>query len=656
MSKASNAVRFGHKCPKCGADMVPMASNKGFRCAVPGNTWRNGRWSICDGAVWNKGNSRWVNKPQAVRAESWPVIATPTDEQTDIRDYLSMTPDERGGRCLIIDAGPGTAKTTTISWSMEGVYTRRGTLECFGLRTFNRNAADVLLTKLPVECGDVNTLNSGFAQAQGFKFSQYDKGKALRLYKGMVSHLDEKDRPSFGKLGKVLERSRDICLWADAGDVGAWTEIIATVMERFPSLAKKCQGQEKHILTYLPTLATLCLSEKSKIDIQEQVTRPVTEAMARTGWRMPCRLTTKKAAEWSDEDVSHFCALIRSIQLPNVAGLVIDEAQDLSLCQIAVVLAQTFRTGGLVIIGGDANGTPGQAGYKAGQAIYGWRGAFGGCLNLIARLWECLTGETAERKALTVTFRHGEEICAAYRPLNTVIESARPAGQSAAFTVSGATAFETWLTLPEGQTALWITRTNAAIFPVFLDTLRECADCTIRGNGDFASSVDAALYEAAGVADGNGDFKVSLDDCLTELRRIIEEQSDGGEVDPNSMEAFMLGIGEALQREPALLDKAQLTDRALTVGNLRRFVVFFADKKSRRVLTTVYRCKGDEADLAVMADTTKFNESWGDSMEDAACRHVAASRAKKLALYVGHVIGVIAPKCTDPEEAMETLL
>jgi transcription elongation factor Elf1 len=46
-------------CPKCNSVTVRMASNKGYRCACPGNRWENGRWSICDGVIWD--NSKPAN-------------------------------------------------------------------------------------------------------------------------------------------------------------------------------------------------------------------------------------------------------------------------------------------------------------------------------------------------------------------------------------------------------------------------------------------------------------------------------------------------------------------------------------------------------------------------------------------------------------------
>lgn len=40
-------------CPKCNSPMLRMSSGKGFRCGKPGNRWQNGKWSLCDGVIWD---------------------------------------------------------------------------------------------------------------------------------------------------------------------------------------------------------------------------------------------------------------------------------------------------------------------------------------------------------------------------------------------------------------------------------------------------------------------------------------------------------------------------------------------------------------------------------------------------------------------------
>lgn len=642
ISAFPNNSNDGRKhCPKCGSDMKPMASGKGWSCAKPGNRWTGRNWTLCDGVIWNKGGG--FKKPTPIeRANNFPMIAKPTAEQVHIKDHLSTAPETRGGRCTIVDAGPGTAKTTTLSWALSAIYNRLGNLFGYGIRAFNKNAANVLITKLPSTVPDISTLHSAGNQAQGNK-GMMTKNKVSKAFRGLVDHLEPKDRPSIGRLQTVLERARNLCLWTTADDKIGWNDIISTVLERFPSLAKRIANQEEHLREYLPALANITLADGKTFDFSDMITRPVMLAIQKSGWRMNTSLVLKSAEQWEDADVAHFAKLIKQISMPIMRGLVIDEAQDLDLAQIAIILAQTWKTGELTLIGDDRKGNFGEVGFKAGQAIYGWRGAFSGSLVLIARLWHELTGETATTLSLSETFRHGPEICQAYHPLNTVIRSNLPKGKSQAYAVNAPQAFTKWLDLPTNETALWITRTNAAITPIFLETLKSHADCTIRGGPDFASSIDAALYDAAGCPDDNGEFRIDLATAMVNLKKALCEMGSEGEVDPNSLEKFVLGIGEAIQADPSLLTKANLPTNP-TVGNLRRFILNFADKASRRVLTTVYRCKGDEADTTIVDDVDKFNESWGNPHEDLACRHVALSRAKQLLLTIGVVSGSDMPK------------
>jgi ribosomal protein L37AE/L43A len=40
-------------CPLCKHLMVRMRSGKGWRCATPGNTWRDNCWTVCAGAIFD---------------------------------------------------------------------------------------------------------------------------------------------------------------------------------------------------------------------------------------------------------------------------------------------------------------------------------------------------------------------------------------------------------------------------------------------------------------------------------------------------------------------------------------------------------------------------------------------------------------------------
>ena len=635
VSTQRNDATGAISCPKCKSPMVPMAGGKGFRCGVEGNRYTSKGWTICDGVIWN--NERPTAKVEIPRAEHFPTIANPTEEQITERRLMSETPAQRGGRCVITDAGPGTAKTTTKAWGAAELYRRLGNMNQFPILTFNTNARDVMLGKLPQQVTDIATINSWHARAQGYRRNQYDTKKLSNIFKELVDHLPREERPKLGVIGKIVERMRDVCLFdSDAAAKDFWRDAVNTVLNRFASMSKKITPETAKLTDeHIGTLTVRAFNEFRKIDLQEQVSRPVTAAMAAIGWRMRPDCILKPASDWTDADVTHFAKLVRAIRLPACRGMVIDEGQDLSLCQIAIILAQVWQSGELYVIGDDQEGNPGEIGYKAGQAIYGWRGAFGGCLTLIARLWHELTGETAIRSSLTVTFRHGPEICDAYRPLNTVIRSALPAGYSQAWQVNDGQAFAAWLALPANQTALWITRTNAPLSGILLDTLKNHQECCIRGGNDFIGTVDGAIYNAAGWYDSNGEYKVTLSQAIAKFEENADSET---EPDPNAVDNFLLDLAKAIQSDPTILTKAGLPAEA-TVGNLKRFISHFATKSARRVLTTVYRCKGDEADLAIVGDAGKFNESWGDFNEDQACRHVALSRAKKVLLTIGKISG-----------------
>lgn len=642
-------------CPKCGAAMVPMNGGRGFRCATPGNRWSGKSWSICDGVIWNKSGGSFAHFSQKPvdRAAGWLQIAKPTQQQLDLQALASKAPEARKGRCIVTDAGPGTAKTSTQAWCCKSLYERLGNLQNFPFLAFNRNARDVLLTKLPQQVPDVQTMNQAGARAQGLSYNQYDSGKLRRIYKDLTSNIPWDDRPQMGQVGTFCERMADLCLYNPSeSDTSWWQEAIIATVERFPGMQKKFTGQEKHCLEYVPAVATRCHAEGKKVSIQEQITRPIIDAISRTGWRMPTELVTKKASDWTQADVDHFCKLVRSVQVPQQKGIVLDEAQDLSPCQIALFLAMVWKSGELFLVGDDKTGNPGEPGYKAGQGIYRWRGAMPGGFDLISRLWLALTGENPIRRELTTTFRCAPEIVDAFRPLHSTLTSARAKGTGAAWQVSQESAFTAWLALPKDKSALWITRTNAPLSGLLIQTLKAQEDCCIRGGGDFLGQIDGALYPVAGWRDeSTGDYKVSLAETIAGLKLALAEQNGSAGENPDSLESFLVAIGEAIQVNPELLRKANLPEQA-TTGNLRKFIAFFADKTSRRVLSTVYRCKGDEADMVIVSDAEKFNQAWaGDEDEAAACRLVALSRGRDLLLTVGHVNGSVMSPAPGDEVA-----
>lgn len=643
----NNAGQF--TCPKCNGPMVPMFKGNGWRCAVEGNRFVSGRWTICDGVIWNNTRAAQITANKIERPSDFPTIKSPTDQQQAINNLLALSPKARGSRAVIINAGAGTAKTTTVAWATRSLFNRLGDLSNYALLAFNRNAANVLLSKLPSAVPDISTLNSWGGKCQGYNIKSYEKGKIRKIFKRFVDHIPYDNRPNMGNLQQVIDRARDLLLYDKSAQSPNWNTVIDATIQRFPGLGKSFAANEKTIREYLPVVAVTAITESNVIDLGEQTARPVMLAIAKLNWHCPLHLTERNA-EFTDEDVQEIARLIRAVDIADCKGLVIDEAQDLSLCQIVLFLAMTWRKGELTIVGDDKHGNPNDDDYKAGQGIFGWRGAFAGSMKLIARLWTELTGETPIQQPLSVTFRCPPEIVNAVKPLNKTLTSAKPAGSGQAWQVHEEQAFHAWLQLPDNKTALWLTRTNAPLAGIFLETLKRHAAVTIRGGDSFEGQIDAALYPAIGYYDRiTGEYKVTLDNAITALKKIQAEAEVENSED--SLESFIIGIAEAIKNDPQLLLQAKLP-AVPTMGNVRKFILFYADKQANRVLSTVYRAKGDEADLTIVSDCDKFNQAWNnDEDESAAVRFVAATRASETLLVCGILTGVnvqMVPDDVDP--------
>jgi len=675
-------------CPVCS-----RPDHKVFIRLVECNGTMRGRAIGCANSVWDKvakctrnpitGGSgcpylHWLSSfvaaVEVVRAPGWPNMKNRTAEQIALRNALALNPKQAGrSRCIITNAVPGSGKSSSMADDME-VIALRSIVDQWFTVAFNVNAKEALLAKTPAAWPNIQTINGFGGRIQNFGRNNYKVGKIGIIFRELIQSLEPKKRPSSAGIKAFSDRIRDLLLWNDNSNPGAWTEAIETTLARFPGLDVVYQKNAETIKEYIPQVMTQSMSQRTVIDLTEQYCRPALEAIQATGWKQRPELCDRSHI-WTTDDLEHICKLVRAITMKQCAGVIVDEAQDLSLSQIVLFLAATYRTGELILVGDDKDGEPGEPGYKAGQAIFGWRGAFPTSLKLVHRLWQHLTGETPELMPLSVTFRCPPEVCDALRPLNSLMKSSKPYGFGEVAQVSSTVAFQRWLEIPETNregkrfTALWITRRNRPLADMFMCTLREHKEVCLRGGKDMLGAIDAALSEPAGWRDEvTGEYRVSLPECLNRLRSIVSEQEnpeDGGAVNnavvnnADSMEAFLLEIGENLTAEPELLKLASDKDgRALdglTVGNLRRFVLFFANKSAPRVLSTVYRSKGDESDLVIVDDVEALNMAWNnDADESAACRHVACSRTRQSLLTVGVLRGVIYPpaNATKPTPAL----
>ena len=616
------------KCPLCGHLMIPMASGKGLRCGTPGNRWQRGRWSICQGIVWLKsgGQSHW-NKKKIDRPSDWPNYPEPTKEQLAILKFTAQTTKERGNVSCCINAGPGSAKTNTMVRAMRAVCGRVSNVNDFALLAFNANARDNLLKEIPGFVTNINTINQFGGRAQGYRYQDYKKSKIRDIYKALVS--DERDPHNFGACAAFIDRMRDSCVYFSSSSDPRWIDAITDVVIKYPSLGKKYKGSEKFYNEFIPLLFIQAHQQFRTIDLTEQWSRPVTDAIARLDW------TPEKP----------FIDLVKAIQVPRWKGLIIDESQDLSLGQIAFLLASIGTSGECYFVGDDCRGDEGEQGYKAGQGIYGWRGAFKGSMVKMAETLELLQSAPVKELELSITFRCPPEHVTAFRSLHTTLSSFKSEGSGWVRQLGYDEALE--LVCQDSETdTLWITRTNRKALTPLLDLLRLRKKVSLRGRDQgLLAQVEGVLYKVAGYRnERSGDYKVSFKVAYQNLEKLISElNGDAGDADPDSFESFIFDLFDAIQNEPAILKEANLD--GLSVGNVYRFVEYFLNSDAPIVISTVYRCKGDQATNVIVDDCEQLNNAWnGDEVESAACRLVAVSRSKCGLVLLGKLGGVVVPK------------
>lgn len=608
----------------------------------------------CDGKVWNRGS--FTRKQKTPRPAAWPIIANPTDEQEELRRLLGMSPAQRGGRLVICNAVAGSAKTTSTAWSGKAIADRVGSdIMNWVMVAFNTNAADSLMAKIPEAWANIGTINGTGGRWQGYSFKSYKSSKIRNIFKELTAHLPRKEQPRMGPLSAFCERSRDMLVYSDdTGDRAFWLEAVSRIACRFPGLAKRLEKESaaEVVAQYFPDCMVRSLADGKVIDLTEQYARPALDAMKRTGWKLPWHLL-ERGAEWSDADCEHLASLVRSVSIPSASGVIVDEAQDLSPSQMVLFLAATYKRGELILIGDDKNGKPGDADYKSGQGIFGWRGAGGGMLALIARVWRILTGETAIQASLSITFRVPPEGVNYIKAFCPRMVSAKQRGAGEVLTgLCAADAYQRWLDLPNGERALWLTRRNAPLGPVFMSTIRDRKRCCLRGGGDFSAKVDLAISDGltrAGLSpwyNDAGEYSASLADLLPFM--VEEAEQDGAAGGDDSLSGFLASIGQEIMRDPSILteaktsadDDATTLEPVATIGNLRRFVAYFASINAERVCSTVYRAKGDEADMVIVDDCESLNTAWNDDADERnAVAFVACTRQKKTLLVCGEIAG-----------------
>lgn len=276
--------------------------------------------------------------------------------------------------------------------------------------------------------------------------------------------------------------------------------------------------------------------------------------------------------------------------------VVVDEAQDLSAVQMAL-LVRTVAPGGRVLVVGDDR-----------QAIYGFRGADS---SAFALLTERLGAKVLP---LTVTYRCPRAVVRLARTMVPDFESGPGASEGHIHEVEGIKAAD----LAPGDFVL--SRTNAPLLRLFFQCIAAGVPAVLQGREGFLGDLISALTEAEEQAGPSSDPSRVRELAMEPFTRALAKRAKNDE-DPGDL---------ADQRDcmVSLFDRYETARRVRDqLERLARADGKEASKAERAVcLSSVHRAKGLERNKVwMLADTFRKDRS----REEGNLWYVAVTRAKR---------------------------
>jgi len=448
-------------------------------------------------------------------------------------------------KAAILEAVAGSGKTSTLKQAARRIpSTERGIYVAF-----NKRVVDEIKGGLPANIS-ASTMHSVGYRAVMAHFGKRIDGKAdtRKTYKLFDEYTrnDPRLRDFGASVSKLVSKAKAVGLVPDntVGAVGlvedtpeVWHELI----ERF------------HV--DLPTIVGESLDRvvSATIDIAREVLR--------------LGLTFDKDHRSIDfDDQLYLCVAFR-LPLTRYKWLLVDEAQDISAVQRAMLHGMiAMRTGRLIAVG-DEN-----------QAIYGFRGADSDSLAAIAREFK------ATAFPLSVTYRCPTsvvELARAYVPHLTPRDDA-PAGEIKANVKIDAIDWR--------PSDLVVCRNNAPLITLAYQLLRKKVACKVLGR-DIGAGVKALVKKLRAK---------DLKDLLARADAHFTEQSAklraGGKEDQV----------EALEDRVETLKAFALEAR--TLSDVERAIddLFADDVTSMTTLSTIHKAKGSEAPRVVILDPRRM--------------------------------------------------
>lgn len=430
-----------------------------------------------------------------------------------------------------------------------------------GFLAFNRSIANELGDKLPSDCEAMTFHSLGLSSIKmQNRGARVDNKKVYKIIKNVLGKY--KSAPALNKLVSLSKSAL-----VDANDKDSLLALIDEYNIEFDGLAERNTA-----LDYFPTIINNCM-DITTVDFDDMIWLPVV----------------------MDLPVKHYDVLF------------VDEAQDFNEVQRRLILKAC--NGGRMIVVGDPK-----------QAIYGFRGADSGSMNLF-RATLAKSDRGVQIFPLSITWRCPSSVVAEANRFfkdYTCREDA-PEGE-----VNVNTSFN-----PEVGD-LVLCRTNAPL-------VSECFNLIAQGIPAYVLGRDIGYSLKALVKKVTENGSLRIEQFIPQFESHIEI----------AKEAFRRADKEKAVQ--SLEDKAQcilhLTGNTSTVqGLLDNIDKIFGDGKKRGVIfSTIHKAKGLEADNVWILKPEIMPHPMAKSLSDKAQErnlcYVAITRAKKTLNYVGKKVG-----------------
>lgn len=537
--------KFATRCPHCGSS-VPVGTEIAKRA---------GKWghAICPQA----------HAPIVIGdAPSAPAPAkpfTPSAYQVAIFDWM-----REGDGHAVVEAVAGSGKTTTLVHALR--FTDSAARVCFV--AFNKHIADELKTRAPAHV-TVRTLHAlGYANLRRiFGKSKVDDRKIERIFDAypafkIPEQADPQERAELRLLRANMTRLIALtkATLTDPANTASLAAMIATY-------SLDLNGDEALCVRELPRLMSDCRGDTSTVNFDDMYWLPVT----------------------------------LGLELERFDWLFVDEAQDMSACQIEFI-KRSIAPGGRVVAVGDRY-----------QSLYAFRGADANAIpRMIEELAACVL-------PLSITYR-----CplAQVRLAQTYVPhlEARPNAPE------GEIAYSTADDFSPAAGDMVICRTNAPLIAPAFALIRKGVKATVRGR-DIGANLAALAYKLTPEeGDMAGMYAALAAHEAKERRRLdgrkaSEAQYQALEDKVNTLEAIM----------------AECTEPAQVPQRIE--AIFSDDSAAGVVFSSIHRAKGLEADAVYILRPDQLpmvrkNQTEADKQQEANCCYVAYTRSKSRLIFV----------------------